>query len=226
MKKIVVGLVVFLLTAFLVACGNDKNEVSDTAGDTIEISEEEKVADDEIVATINGDDVKGTTYNLVYSQLKLHAVQMGDETDEEEIKEATMESIIDRQLLFQEAKVEGIEVTEENAKSEFDSIKKESEKELANLLAQYQITEAGFIEQLKFELTMNEFMAKAIEVSVTDEEVKVEYAQAKEESDMEAPPFEEVKDQIKRQLLAEKTQEELQSKIDAVREKAEIERKI
>lgn len=227
MRKYVVGILLLLLTTLLIACGSDeKEDAEEVAGTMGEISEEEKLDDNEIVAVVNGKDVTGIIYNVVYSQLKLHAIQTDQEVNEEEIQDLTMESIVDRELLFQQAKEEGIEITSEDANSEFIKIKSESKAELATLLDQYQITEEGFKEQLRFELTMNEFMTQVIDVSVTDEDAKEKYEEVKDEGEEEAPPFEEVKDQIKQRLLAEKQQEELQAKIDEVREKATIEKKI
>jgi len=226
MKRYIVGLLLFLVVGVLVACGDeDKSEPENATEPAVEITDEEKLDNDQVVATINGEDVTGKTYNLVYSQLKLHAGQFDEEVDMEEVKRATMDSIIDRELLLQQASAEGIEITDETANTEFETLKSENGETLDTLLAQYQITEEGFKEQLKFELTMNEYMAETIDVSVTDEEVKEYYNQAKEENE-EIPEFDEIKDQLKKQMLQQKTDEELQAKIDKVKEKAKIEEKI
>lgn len=227
MKKYIIGFLAFLFAGILVGCGDDKEkEIEESAaGEKVEITEAEKVDESDIVAVVNGDDIKGETYNLVYSQLKLHAGTFEEEVDNNEIKQATMESLIDRQLLLQQAKEEGVEVTDEVVNSEFETIKSENKEALDTLLEQYQITEEGFKDQLKFELTLNEFLAKTIEVTVTDEEVKEQYEKAKEGNDS-IPEFDEIKDQLKKQLLEQKTDEALQAKIDKVKEKSEIEEKI
>lgn len=227
MKKYIIGFLALLFAGILVGCGDDKEkEIEESAaGEKVEITEAEKVDESDIVAVVNGDDIKGETYNLVYSQLKLHAGTFEEEVDNNEIKQATMESLIDRQLLLQQAKEEGVEVTDEVVDSEFETIKSENKEALDTLLEQYQITEEGFKDQLKFELTLNEFLAKTIEVTVTDEEVKEQYEKAKEGNDS-IPEFDEIKDQLKKQLLQQKTDEALQAKIDKVKEKSEIEEKI
>src|SRR5699024_7392819 len=172
MKKYMFAFMTFLLTMVLVACGNDEEQSEDAMQPELEITEEEKVAEDEVVAVVNGEEVTGDIYNIVYSQLKLYSVQFGQEVDEEEMKELTMESVIDRQLLFQEASEEGIEITDEEATAEIETIKEENPDVLETLLGQFQLTEEGFKEQLKFELTMYEYMDQIIEVTVTDEEVE------------------------------------------------------
>lgn len=225
MKKVVTGMIVLLLSILLVACGDDTKKEEQTTETNVEVTDAERVDTDQVVAVINGDEVKGEIYNLIYTQLKTYAGQFGESVDEEEIKEATMESIIDRQLVLQQAKEEGIEITDDVTDEEFATLKKDSPDALENLLTQYQITEEGFKEQLKFEMTMNEYMAKTIKVTVSDDELKENYEKAKEGND-EIPPFDEVKDQMKKQMLQQKTQEAFQKKIDKVKEKADIVEKI
>jgi len=228
MKKYMFAFMTFLLTMVLVACGNDEEQSEDAMQPELEITEEEKVAEDEVVAVVNGEEVTGDIYNIVYSQLKLYSVQFGQEVDEEEMKELTMESVIDRQLLFQEASEEGIEITDEEATAEIETIKEENPDVLETLLGQFQLTEEGFKEQLKFELTMYEYMDQIIEVTVTDEEVEEAYEQAitESETDEEVPEFDEVENNIRTQMTQQKTEEAFQAKIDEVRSTSEIDKKI
>src|SRR5699024_4219990 len=155
-----VGIMLLLLAMILVACGSD-NEESDTSQEaenvlnqTVEITDEEKVPDDEVVAIVNDDEVTGNVYNVVYSQLKCNSAELGEEVDNDEIKEATMEEIIDRQIVVQEGAAEGNDTSKEAAEEEFNLLKEENEENLTTLLEQFQITEEGFKEQLRFELMM------------------------------------------------------------------------
>ena len=236
MKKYIVGSLLLILAMVLVACG-DKDEEDEATGEenplapSVDISDEEKVDDDKVVAVVNGNEVKGGVYNLVYAQLKLQSAQLGDETDNEEMKDLTMESVIDREIVIQEAKEEGIEITEEEADKEFKTLKEENSEALDTLLEQYQITEDGFKEQLRFELIMDEFLSETIDVDISDDDVKEFYDEAKEEaeegdSEGEIPEFDEVKDQIKESMEQEEMTLALQDKVDEVKETAEIERKI
>src|SRR5699024_2039612 len=108
---------------------------------------------------------------------------------------------------------------------ELDTIKEENEEGLKSLLEQYQMSEDDFKDQLQFELTLNEYKEKNIDVEVTDEEIEEAYNDAKEEND-EIPELDEIKDQLKGNILEQKTNEALQKKIDDVREKAEVEEKL
>ena len=135
---------------FLLGACSNKSENEESINEAPTISEEERLASDEIVATVNGEEVKGNVYNLVYAQLKLHALQMGQEVSDEEIIESTMESVIDRQILLQEAREKGIEFTEEDASEQLKQIKEQSSEAYETLLEQYQITEDEFLQILFF----------------------------------------------------------------------------
>lgn len=237
MKKYIVGCLLLVLAMVLVACGDKKDEEEETKDEenplapSVDISDEEKVDDDKVVAIVNGNEVKGGVYNLVYAQLKLQSAQLGDETDNKEMKDLTMESVIDREIVMQEAKEEGIDITEKEAEKEFKTMKEENSEALETLLEQYQITEDGFKEQLRFELIMDEFLSKTIDVDVSDDDVKEFYEEAKEEAkegddEGEIPEFDEVKDQIKESMEQEEMTLALQDKVDEIKETAEIERKI
>ena len=231
MKKYIAGLSILLVAIFLVACGdnNEENASNEAApeqeAEQVEISDDEKVPDDDVVAVINDEDVEGETYNIIYAQLKSFATQSDQDVDQKEIQELTMDSLIDRIVLLQYAKDEGIEVSEEEAEDEIDTIKSENEDNYKNILDQFQMSEDGFKEQLRFELTLDKFKEKEIDEEVSDEEVQEAYDELAEENE-DVPELDEVEDQLKTNLLDQKTNEALQKKIDKVKEDAEIDEKL
>lgn len=229
MKKYIAGLSILLVAIFLVACGdnNDENASNGAAQEVeqVEISDDEKVPDDDVVAVINDEDVAGETYNVIYAQLKSFANQSGQDVDQKEIQELTMDSLVDRIVLLQYAKDEGIEVSEKEAEDEIDTIKSENEDNYKNILDQFQMSEDGFKEQLRFELTLDKFKEKKIDEDVSDEEVQEAYDELAEENE-DVPELDEVEDQLKASLLDQKTNEALQKKIDKVKEDAEIDEKL
>src|SRR5699024_156380 len=173
MKKYIAGLSILLVAIFLVACGdnNEENASNEAApeqeAEQVEISDDEKVPDDDVVAVNNDEDVEGETYNIIYAQLKSFATQSDQDVDQKEIQELTMCSLIDRIVLVQYVKDEGIEVSEEEAEEEIDTIKSENEDNNKYILDQFQTSEDGFKEQLCFELTLDKFKEKKIDEEVS-----------------------------------------------------------
>lgn len=228
MKKYIFISMLVVSAMVLSACGDKDESGDDGLTQSVEITDEEKVAEDEVVAIVNGSEITGLTYNLVYAQLKLQSQYMEEDFDLEEVKEATMNSLIDEEIVFQDAEEEGIKITKDAVQTEFNKIKKENGEDLDTLLDQYQITEEGFKESIRYELMMNEYLTKVIKVEVTDEEVQEAYDEVKAEAeeDEEIPAFEEVKNQIEANMREEKISLALEERVEEVKENAEIERKI
>src|SRR5690625_1646047 len=221
LRKFLLVFTTILMSVLLVACGGNKEEVAPEVPQ-VEISDEEKFAEDEVIVTVNDEDVTGRTYNLVYSQLKLEAVQTGQDLSDEEIKELTIESIIDRQLLMQKAKEEGIVVTEEEVAEELEQIKAENEEGIQTILEQYQITEDLLQHQLVYEFTYEQYVDETIDIELTKEEVEEIYKEMKEENE-DLPDLMEVYDTFKNQLESIRKGEELQSRIEKFKGESTIE---
>src|SRR5699024_7841350 len=121
LKKITffTALLTFLL--LLAACGSDGNNNSDNGEKTgsqnhqenVEIDEDELEGEDEIVDVVNDTDILGSTYNMVYTRTKTTAVQMREDVDIDEMKNATVDSINDRELLMQQAYKEDIKISDD-----------------------------------------------------------------------------------------------------------------
>lgn len=221
-RKWIMFLSIVSLVLLLAACGEENKPESETPTFEVpEISEEEKLAEEDLVVTVNDEEVNGSTYNLVYTQLKLHAMQTGQEYSDEEIKEMTIDSLIDRQLLIQQAKEDGITVTNEDAAAELERLREDNEEGLKTLLEQYQLTEDLFHQQIQFEMTMEQYLTEQVEVTVTDEEVEEAYEEAKEEND-DLPELAEIRDTIKSQLENQRTSKALETQIDNLKEKSNI----
>src|SRR5699024_3018059 len=101
---IFIGLSILLLVS---ACGDNGNNESAEAEnpetpEQVEISKEELVADDEVVATVNETEIMGSKYNPAYRERKeLENLSTGpdQEIDKEQIKEITLEGLIGQELI-------------------------------------------------------------------------------------------------------------------------------
>lgn len=222
MRKKLLAVIGFVsIVLLLTACGS-QDEGEAPALETPTISDEEKLEEEELVLTVNDDEVKGFTYNLVYTQLKLHVVQTGQDLSDEEIKEMTIDSLIDRQLLLQEAEKEDVLVSADEAKEELALLKEENKEGLDTLLEQYQMTEELFQHQLVFEMTMDEYVEEKIDVEVTNDEVEEAYEEAKKEND-DLPELNEIHDTLKSQIENHRTSEALQERIEELKDESDIE---
>lgn len=225
MKKWLIICLSLLSITALVACSSDKGEEVEEQGFTLEITDEEKIDDEETVVLVNGEKVLGNKYNIIYPQIKMYVTQMEEEVDLNAIKERTIDALIDQELIYQGAAEEGIVVTEEEVEEKFVEIKSENEEGLNSLLKQFHLTEQGFKDQLMFEETMAQFIDLKIDVDVTEEEVEQYYNEAKEQND-QIPALDDIKEQLKAQLLEQKKEDELEAIVSKLKERASIEKKI
>ena len=230
---IFIGLSILLLVS---ACGdNGNNENSESAEaenpetpEQVEISKEELVADDEVVATVNETEIMGSKYNPAYrerKELENLSTEPDQEIDKEQVKEITLEGLIGQELINQEAKELGIEVTDEDIEEEIEMIESQEGDVLDSLLEQFNWTEEDLKNQIRTDLMNTRYTEETIDIEVTDEEAKEEYERVKAETEDKdtVPEYEEVEDNVKAQMKQQKQNEELLKHIDEFKEDADIE---
>ncbi|GAB3045976.1 SurA N-terminal domain-containing protein [Virgibacillus ainsalahensis] len=237
MKKLLILALALSIALILSACGGDDsaeeqenqttNNPSEQAQEPVEVTDEEKIEEDASVVNVNGKEVKGDKYNPIYMQVKTTMQQSGqDISNLDQIKEQTVNLLIEQELILQDAEKVGIEVSEEEVQTELDSIKEQSGEQLTTVLDQLQITEDQFKSQLNDDLITTEYMEQELEVEVTDKEVEEFYNQLKEQSGEEVGEMEELEEQIRQQIKMNKTQEKLMTKVEELQEQAEVEKLI
>jgi len=211
----------------LTACGEQKKDDEKAKqSDELTISEEEKVADDKVVAEINNHKMTGQYYNSLYIQTKMKRHQFGqDIEDREALKNDTLDELIAHELMRQEAEVKGIHVTEEEVEEEFNKLKEENGEQLDDYLKQFQLTEDSFKEQIMYSLVYMKYVEKEIPVKVSDKEAKALYDDLKKD-DENLPTYDEIEGVLKEQISQRKQQEELQKKIKELKETAKIKEKL
>ncbi|ASK61424.1 hypothetical protein CFK37_04160 [Virgibacillus phasianinus] len=239
MKKVIMLVLVLGIATILAACGDDSasdnsksnddkksEETAQPATKDVKITDKEKVDSDKVVSKINGEEITGKEYNASYAQTKTLMNQYGqDVSDLENVKKQALNVIVEQELLKQEAKEQGIEVTDKEVQKQFKTIKEKNADQFKAVLDQYHLTEATYKDQLAFELTLQKYMKQEIKAEeITDKEVKEYYSKLKEQSKdaKTIPKLEEVKDQIKGQLKQQKQQQQLQAKVEKLKEDAKI----
>ncbi|WP_373895007.1 SurA N-terminal domain-containing protein [Virgibacillus sp. CBA3643] len=238
MKKFIILALALSLAIVLAACGGDDSSSEESEGsnsdnteeqgqpsaqEPIEFTDEEKIDEDESVADVNGTEIKGSEYNALYPQVKMSLQQGGQASGEQDqVKEHTVNMLIEQELINQAAEEQGVEVTDEEVQSEFDMMEEQAGDQLASVLDQFHLTEEAFKRQLNDNLLTTKYMESEFDIEVTDEEVEEHYNQLAEQND-EVGELEEVEEPIREQLTLTKSQEELQAKLEELKEQAEVE---
>ncbi|SDY28905.1 SurA N-terminal domain-containing protein [Tindallia californiensis] len=252
-KKRSILLVTLLLTMFMVACGGAGEDLeNDEALENGEQAEAVQETG-EPVAMVNGEAIdSGLFQRQLERSIAVNEqqgmVMEGEDGDamKEQLKEQLIEQLVQQEVIFQEATAQGVEVTEDDIKAELDMVKEqfETEEQFLDALEVNQFTEDEFKEMLTVELTVDTFLDQnSTEVSVEESELREYYdlheqqyqaqmeameAEGQELSEeemamMELPPYEEMKEQLREQLIMEKQQEEQMALINDLMEESEIE---
>lgn len=241
MKKIIMLLMMIGLVTITVACGNgdqaEENngetptaeEAPDGEGQSIEdtVSEDELVDEDQAVATINGEEISGTSFNTMYPLVKSTLQQYGqDVEDTEEVKEQTLNELITQELIRQDAEAEGLTVEQEEIDNEMAALEEQYGDQFDSVLETSGFTKETYRAQLERDLLSNKYMESVLGIEVTDEEIEEYYQSVSEQSEEDLPSLEEVEGDIRQQLSMQKQQEnqdDIQAKIEELRENADIE---
>lgn len=174
------------------------------------------------MVSVNGEEIKGDRYNPAYLQLKTMNTQFNQDVDNDQLKQQTIDMLVNQQLINQDASDKGIEVSDDEVQKEFDTIKKEGAERLNTALEQFQLNEDQFKSMLRDNLITSQYLESEFDIKVTDKEVEDYYKQIKEQSE-EIGKLEDLKDRIKQTLKEEKTNEQLQKRVDALKKDAKVE---
>lgn len=236
MERLKRVLAILSLTVVLVACGNqnseqndrspaDGSETEEVGQQEVEFTDEEKLNEDMIVATINDIEITGDMFNLIYVQTKIQLNQTGqDISDLQYVRQLALDGLINQEIIRQDAKKAGIVVTDEELLSEFESIKSDNEERFQAFLKQYHLTEQAFKEQLLFALTHDKYIESELPpVKVTDEEVEGAYNEIKKDN-KDIAKLEDVEEQLRSEMILQKEQESLQNRIEELKKQVTIEK--
>lgn len=216
MKRFILGIFIFLIAIFTVACGKDE-----TKDNNIQLTEKEKLPDDQVVVIVNDVELTGAIYNSMYLQLKTIATKPDEEVDVERLRDATIDSIVDKELFMQLAKKDGIEIDENEVEDQLENFKKLDRDGYDTLMEQFNYTEEAIASQLKLELARKEYIEKNIKVEVSEEEVEQLYNEVKERTE-EIPDFDSVREELRSTIEVQKSVEEVGKHVDEFKKEAEI----
>lgn len=233
MRKNIWLMILLSFSLVLAACSSDNDEEKEVALEEgqvpeVEITEEEIVAEDEVIAIVNGDEILGKQYNSTYRERKefeMFTKEPDQEIDNDQVKKITVDGLVGQTLINQEMDKMKKTVSDEEVEAEFENIKSQEGDILESLLEQFQWTEEDLKVQIKNDLTNARFIKEKIEVQVTEDEVKAEYDRVKEQTE-KIPEFKDVKENIEVQLVKQKENQELAKIIEELKKDSKIEIKI
>lgn len=225
MRKLVLSL--FALVLLLGACGGKEKEEDPEETGILPIDKEERVTSDETVLTVNDEDVLGNVYNLIYVQTKIQMYNYGEDYEDlENVKDLSLNTLVEQELLRQRAIEQGIKITEEDVESKYNELMEDSEEEVHEFLEVYNLEVDAFKEQISFSLYLDEYMDKAVSVEVSEEDLVKTYEELSEQfkdQEEEIPEFDEIKEQLKEEMTHQKRQEQVLDTISQMKEEAKIE---
>jgi foldase protein PrsA len=141
---------------------------------------------------------------------------------EEQAGGDVLTSLIERSLIFQEAKKQGVKITQEDIATQISSIEeilKAQELTLEDALSARGQTKADLEDQIKIQKTVEAILGGKINIS--DEDIKNYFEENKDLLE-EGATLEEVTEEIKAQLYQQKLNEEYSKWIEELKAKAKI----
>ncbi|WP_440894757.1 SurA N-terminal domain-containing protein [Amphibacillus sp. Q70] len=243
LNKITTGGLMLLLSMTLIACNShETNEDSEheqldetvkmpnitEEPDDIEeiVTADELVDEDLMVLVVNGEEVYGDSYNLVYIETKNTLLQNSDQVDDlDQVHEETMTALIRQTLLAQDAYQNGIVVTDSEADAIYQDTKAqfETEEEFYQTLDQLPYTEEVFRDILVKSLLQQYYIDQEFsDISISNEDVENFYDILQEQME-EAPELADIRTEIENQLYQTEIQNALNDRLDQLLAEAEIE---
>lgn len=231
-KSLFIALVIGSML-FVVGCNKDNN---DNQG-LVDSTEDANITDlPEVIATVNGVDISKVEYIDTYNQMKSSYESANIDYASEEglaflstLKETTINSLVQKEVLNQATSEAGIVVTEAQVIAEIEAIKAQyaSLEEFQSVLDQNNLTEEKLIPLFKSEMAMDIYLRSQIEtVIVTDAEALKEYEgyvqQLKDSGTTDIPEYTDVKEPFKAQLVENIEQEQMLQILNNLVEQSDV----
>lgn len=194
-------------------------------------SGDDSSVENDVVATVNGLDIYNAEYQIVLGQITSQAVQQGADVSNEEtlrlIQEQAINSIINSELLKEEASRMSLKKTFADVEGQYNQIVENiggvdaAESQFASVGVTVQKVKDDLISEATVQAVVDsllegeEFVAEEAEIQALYDEAAATGA--------ELPAIEEVRDQITQQVIFNKEQEVIGSFIQELRDASDIE---
>lgn len=237
-NKFTLLILTLVMSMFVAACSGDNNNAQDDTNALEQTDEEtyaieDEIEADQVVAKVNGKEIKGTDFIIMYKDTEMMMAQWGQPVDPELIKEQTLTMLIEQEVLLAAAQEKGYTASEEEVDGYLEEVRAnfETDEEFEEALASTPYTLETYKERIASSLAIQEFLENEIQTAeVTDEEIQSYYdeavAEAEGNDEIELPSFEEAEPQIRQYLANQKNQEKQAALIQELVDNANVEKLI
>lgn len=250
MKKWLSTLSIFSLVLVLGACGDDseeeneenaeaptEEEVAENSEEMMEMPEPDLEGIPEVVAEVNGEEISQEEFTQTYeSQFQNMAMQQqmmggGEEIEQDELKQQVAETLVNQELMAQEADNREYTASEDDVNEMIDQLTEqngmEDRDELFAAFEEQGMPEDELTSLLETQIKVDQLIEEESgEIEPTEEELQEMYdemleMQGQTEGEGEAPSFEELEPQLVQQYEMEKQGEAVQALIETLNEDAD-----
>ncbi len=240
--------------AALAACSADNDDAADaasqTAGDAAAATSDAPGADGaaaeadlsglpEVVATVDGEDISQedfvSAYEPQFQTASAQAQQAGSEVDQEELKQQTLDYMVNNLLLRQAADDEGIQISDREVDADIEELAASngaaSAKDFFTALEEQGFTEDEVRAEVENQLKIEKYLAEAADIEQpSGAEIRDLYDQLSEQQESAGedaaaatiPAFDEVESELEQQLLQEAQSEAVDGLLSDLRTDADI----
>ncbi|WP_218221116.1 SurA N-terminal domain-containing protein [Nesterenkonia sp. Act20] len=192
----------------------------------------------DVVAEVNGDEISGEDFTVLYEsqfqQLAMQSQMTGEELDQDELKKQTLESMIGNELLLQEAREQGFEASEEDVDAliteQAESNGMESADEFIEAYEEQGMSAEQLTEDARSQVLINQLLEDLKVEEPSEEELREIYDEAvaaQEESDSEEqaelPSFEDAREDVEEQATSDARNEAAIDLVEKLRSEGDIE---
>ena len=219
-KRFSIGLILISVMFFILGACSSEGLNADKSGKK-----------DEMVATVNGEEILKKDYETQLKTSKAYFQQQGmnlddlDSKTQEEFEQSVLDQLINTKLILQTAQKEGITIEQNEINSEVDKMKSQYEDTMKyqEALKENQLTEETVKEEIRDQLILTKFIDNKIgKITVSEDEVQSTYKLYKkqiESQGQELPDqdFNTVKPQMEQQAIVQKKNEKIGELIESLR---------
>ncbi|UFU01902.1 SurA N-terminal domain-containing protein [Ruania suaedae] len=191
----------------------------------------------EVVAEVNGEEIDRdeffSSYEGQLQQAAMSQQQTGQQVDQAQIQQQTLDQLVNNVLLTQAADEAGIEATEDDVTATLEEVAAQnglgSAQEVIDALVEQGLSEEDIRQDAADQYAVNAFVETEAEVSEPSEDelraqydTLVEQAEAQGAGEDEIPPFEEARDQIAQQAVSEQQNAAIGEIVTELRESGDV----